>query len=87
MSVSELHMLILLSVAGDGAVGISWSQRYSYCQAQTPTPSQQGSLGYYTTDCVAPLPHLYILAALQVTFVDLKPCVCLHAWISRLGTV
>ncbi|KAL3149709.1 hypothetical protein ABBQ38_013538 [Trebouxia sp. C0009 RCD-2024] len=56
------------ATTGDGAVGISWSQRYSYCQAQTPPPSQQGSLGYYTTDCVAPLPHLYIFAALQCVF-------------------
>lgn len=54
-------------LAGDGAVGISWSQRYTYCQAQTPAPSQEGSLGYYTTDCVAPLPHLYVFAAVQVT--------------------
>ena len=53
---------------GDGAVGISWSQRYPYCQAQAPPPSQEGSLGYYTTDCVAPLPHLYMFAALQVSF-------------------
>ena len=55
-------------LTGDGAVGISWSQRYTYCQAQTPPPSQEGSLGYYTTDCVAPLPHLYIFASVQVFF-------------------
>ena len=59
--------------AGDGAVGIAWSQRYSYCQAHTPPPSQEGSLGYYTTDCVAPLPHLYIFAAVQVSHLELIP--------------
>jgi len=48
-------------------VGISWSHRYSYCQSQTPSPSQQQSLGYYTTSCVAPLPHLFLFATAQVS--------------------
>lgn len=47
--------------AGDGAAGVRWSQRYSYCQSTTP------SLGYYATDCVAPLPHLFVFAAIQVS--------------------
>ncbi|DBB06884.1 TPA: hypothetical protein ACH3X3_009543 [Trebouxia sp. C0006] len=53
------------ATTGDGAVGISWSHRYSYCQSQTPSPSQQQSLGYYTTSCVAPLPHLFLFATAQ----------------------
>ena len=61
-------------ISGDGAVGISWSQRYSYCQAQTPPPSQQGSLGYYTTHCVTPLPHLFLCAAAQVEMLSLYSC-------------
>lgn len=59
--------------AGDGAAGISWSQRYSYCQATTPSLSQQQSLGYYTTNCVLPLPHLFLVAAAQVCFRALLP--------------
>lgn len=61
-------------------MGIKWSQRYSYCQAQTPAPSQQGSLGYYTTDCVAPLPHLFLYAAAQVPLRSRK----LHAGTAAL---
>ncbi|DBA88907.1 TPA: hypothetical protein ACH3X2_000146 [Trebouxia sp. C0005] len=53
------------ATTGDSAVGISWSHRYSYCQSQAPSPSQQQSLGYYTTSCVAPLPHLFLFAAAQ----------------------
>ncbi|DBA85756.1 TPA: hypothetical protein ACH3X1_005317 [Trebouxia sp. C0004] len=53
------------ATTGDGSVGISWSHRYSYCQSQTPSSSQQQSLGYYTTSCVAPLPHLFLFAVAQ----------------------
>jgi hypothetical protein len=55
-----------LARAAEGSrAGISWQQRYSYCQASTPSPQQQAQLAYWTPDCTLPVAQaLFVLVSL-----------------------
>lgn len=45
----------LASAAEGSHPGISWEQRYSYCQADTPSPQQQERLAYWVGNCTMPI--------------------------------
>lgn len=54
----------LARAAEDSGAGISWQQRYSYCQAGTPSPEEQAQLAYWTPNCTLPVAQaLWVLVS------------------------
>jgi ABC-type multidrug transport system ATPase subunit len=46
--------------------GLTWEERYSYCQAETPSPAEQEDLGYWYDKCLMSLGDIYIALAIQI---------------------
>ncbi|KAG2491877.1 hypothetical protein HYH03_009829 [Edaphochlamys debaryana] len=55
----------LASATLDGAGGISWSARSSYCWSEPPPPAVRASLPYWQSDCVMPVGRILWILPLQ----------------------
>jgi hypothetical protein len=63
-----------LSRAAEGtAPGISWGQRYSYCQASAPAPQLQEQLPYWVEGCTLPIGDALGIMVRAAAAVDLLP--------------
>jgi hypothetical protein len=56
----------LASAASGTRGGLTWADRFAYCQVEIPSPQLQQTLSFWVKDCVTPLGEIYWLLAIQI---------------------